>query len=356
MRLRTCLLIAPLALIALGGGAYTTWNQASAERTCLSCHEIRPAYEKWFSSAHRKLTCTECHGTATSKGLHSLREKASMVALHVAGGKESEVRINEQQLIDIMDRCIGCHRREHADWLRSGHSASYAAIFLDAKHNRAERLYPDCLKCHGMFYDGVIDDLVEPLDTHGPWRFKNPAQARRPAIPCLACHEVHAHGEPAVPPDYSSPKTIGANRREAPSPLVWYDRYSGLRLRANRIIPAPVYDGSRVVQVSDDPRQRACGLCHAPDPFAQAGTSDDRTPKGVHEGLSCLTCHSPHSQETRQSCGGCHPAISNCGLDVTKMDTTFRDRNSRHNIHFVKCADCHPRGIPKAKNRSAHSR
>jgi hypothetical protein len=31
------------------------------------------------------------------------------------------------------------------------------------------------------------------------------------------------------------------------------------------------------------------------------------------------------------------------------MNTTFADRNSPHNIHFVGCRDCHAKGIPKNK-------
>ena len=73
---------------------------------------------------------------------------------------------------------------------------------------------------------------------------------------------------------------------------------------------------------------------------------------GVHEGLSCLACHLKHGQQTRASCANCHPRLSNCGLDVAKMDTTFNSTASGHNIHTVKCADCHPKGIPAKRVRS----
>ena len=84
---------------------------------------------------------------------------------------------------------------------------------------------------------------------------------------------------------------------------------------------------------------------------SQARSGDDRTPVGVHEGLSCLACHQKHRQTTRASCSGCHPRLSNCGLDVEKMDTTFVNGESRHNVHFVKCADCHPKGVPPRRQR-----
>jgi hypothetical protein len=81
----------------------------------------------------------------------------------------------------------------------------------------------------------------------------------------------------------------------------------------------------------------------------QVASGDDRTGIGVHEGISCLACHAQHGQKTRASCASCHPKMSNCGLDVEKMDTTFASQNSKHNVHWVTCADCHTKGVPKKK-------
>jgi hypothetical protein len=81
----------------------------------------------------------------------------------------------------------------------------------------------------------------------------------------------------------------------------------------------------------------------------QAGSGDDRTPLGVHAGLSCFACHQKHGENARQSCATCHPRLSNCGLDVEKMDTTFFNLKSPHNIHNVRCLDCHPMGVPNRK-------
>ena len=116
------------------------------------------------------------------------------------------------------------------------------------------------------------------------------------------------------------------------------------------LLPLPVMrDGARALKISPDTRQALCYQCHAPEASALVGSGDDRTPVGVHEGLSCLACHLKHGQQTRASCATCHPRLSNCGLDVEKMDTTFLSTASGHNIHFVKCADCHPKGIPRKR-------
>jgi RNase P subunit RPR2 len=117
------------------------------------------------------------------------------------------------------------------------------------------------------------------------------------------------------------------------------------------LLPLPsMRDGARVLKISPDPRQTVCYQCHAPLAGGLAGSGDDRTPVGVHEGLSCLACHLKHGQQTRASCANCHPRLSNCGLDVEKMDTTFLATTSRHNIHSVKCADCHPNGVPRRRS------
>jgi hypothetical protein len=70
---------------------------------------------------------------------------------------------------------------------------------------------------------------------------------------------------------------------------------------------------------------------------------------GVHEGLSCMSCHGGHNEDARASCATCHPQMSHCGIAVEKMDTTFANRSSAHNIHWVKCTDCHLHGVPQVK-------
>jgi RNase P subunit RPR2 len=114
-------------------------------------------------------------------------------------------------------------------------------------------------------------------------------------------------------------------------------------------------DGQRTVRISPDVRQALCYQCHAPLVTRAVGSGDDRTAIGVHEGLSCFACHERHGMKTRASCSTCHPQLSNCGLNVETMDTTFKDARSPHNIHFVKCVDCHKHGVPRKKLASRDS-
>ena len=206
----------------------------------------------------------------------------------------------------------------------------------------------DCLRCHAMHFEGGIRDLVTPLDRKGPWTFVNEEDAGLPAVPCLACHSVHRKGEP-LPPRSGRGLLAGPAQEIVRPSLALYDRRALEHVGLDRLPMPGMRDGDRPVKASPDRRQALCYQCHAPRAGMQVFSGDDRTPTGVHEGLSCLACHEKHGQSTRASCAGCHPRLSNCGIDVETMDTTFKSPDSRHDVHRVGCADCHPKGVPKRK-------
>jgi len=327
---------------------YSYWNAASPEKTCASCHEIEGAVHLLSQSSHRELACKECHGTALSNGIHSLKEKAMMVVHHVNKEQTEDIRMNETQMLGVMENCRRCHASEYAGWKTGGHSVRYKYILLNETHNRTEQLNYDCLRCHGMYYNGKVTDLVSPIDTLGPWKMKDEREAGLPAIPCMACHQVHTEGTTGLTPDYAKPASVFYSRRDSLQTVPgtgFYVRSEKIVFPASDLPELKLTEGKRTVKVSDDPQMRICIQCHAPDGWHEAGTGDDRTPRGVHEGLSCVACHSPHSNDAANSCKNCHPAISNCGLDVTKMNTTYADAGSPNNIHWVSCNDCHQKNM-----------
>jgi len=342
--LRIFILVSIVILIGLlvFGGSYGYWIVASPEKTCASCHEIGSSVKTMGESAHTQISCFECHGTAFSNGLHSLSEKSQMIFSHLKSKPESEnIRMTEAQYLETMERCVKCHQTEYAEWKSSGHSATYASIFLDEKHNKTEQLNFDCLRCHGMFYEKTINELVDPISTEGPWRLKDQVKAKQPVIPCMACHQIHSLGVPAKSPDYSNPNNIFYRRNLENNSVGFYSRHEKTHFHLSQL-PTPVMlNGTDTVKSPDDPVYRLCVQCHAPSVWHQAGQGDDRTLMGVHEGLSCTACHERHSNNQRNSCLKCHPAISNCKLDVLTMNTTYSNPASPHNIHSVSCKDCH---------------
>jgi len=328
------LLISAMALILVLGGGYTYWNAAAPEKTCASCHEIQQSIKGIHASAHRELQCKNCHGTALSNGIHSLKEKSNMVFRHVKDSVTHEdIHLNEAQVLELSAKCAGCHQSEFKNWQAGRHSASYKDIFLDSRHNSMEAPYADCFRCHGMFYDQTITELMEPLSTQGPWSLKDPKKMMEPTMPCLACHQTHTENNTLM--------VATADTSRNPS-VSLYMRSDKMYLRVDKLLKPRYFHDGKPVKVSDDPAQRLCERCHSPNAVHAVGSQDDRTPVGVHEGLSCNSCHKPHSNDASGSCVLCHPAISNCKLDVRTMNTTYLNPESPNNIHFVSCKDCHP--------------
>lgn len=328
-----------LAAALLSVPAANYYYRSSWGAGCARCHEIAFNYDVWQHSAHQKINCTDCHAS-------SLQTNLRRVVAHVRGDVPTQVHLRGEDVYAMLPQCRKCHQQEFAQWSSGAHSTTYARLFTDREHNRKRLLMDDCLRCHGMHFEGGVDELVEPVSTTGPWRLKNAAYADRPAIPCMSCHSFHRQGNPLAKPE----QRVGA-RQEIVRPSVGlFDRRTRMNVTAAALPLPAVYEGTRPVRVSPDQRQSLCYQCHAPLSNMQAWSGDDRTPLGVHEGLSCLACHQKHGQATRQSCADCHPRLSNCGIDVEKMDTTFLNPKSAHDVHTVKCADCHPRGVPKKKD------
>jgi hypothetical protein len=335
-------------------GVTSSYYGGSDGRGCARCHEIRPSADAWATSTHRGIACQECHGSSFTADLRMHLKNASRVWLHSRGEVPEQIRLRHADVPDLVAQCARCHAREFADWSSGPHATTYAEIFLDEAHNAKRLLMDDCLRCHGMHFEGGIDDLVAPLDRKGPWRLLEASLAEQPAIPCLSCHGVHQPGAPRAPRDPLR-AVPGPEQRVLPASLSLYDRRSLDHVRAARLTLPAMLDGERPVRTSPDPRQAVCYQCHAPRASAQVFSGDDRTPTGVHEGLSCNACHAGHAQQTRASCSACHPRLSNCGIDVETMDTSFRSSDSPHDVHSVACEDCHPQGVPPRKERAAAS-
>jgi hypothetical protein len=340
------LVLAAAALALVSNPGYYLGSAYSGE-LCGSCHVIQPSVRMWRVSSHRDLDCRECHGSALTLDIETHRTHWRRLYLQLTGNLPSRVVLPDRRVDDLTEQCARCHQAAHALWRAGGHSMKYADVFLNPDQNRRTPPHDDCLRCHGMFYDGGdVGTLVQPLDQQGPWRLVDPRLHDRPAIPCLACHQVHIEGTPAEEPHYARPDLISYRREVRTYSLAFYDRRESMYFPTYQLPMPQMWDGERPVVMSPDRRQALCYQCHAPEATFQVGTADDRTGIGVHEGISCLGCHAAHSLDARRSCATCHPKSSNCGLDVERMDTTFKSPTSPHDIHFVKCADCHVDGVP----------
>ncbi len=343
-------LLTGIAVMVLLVPSLAVYHEYARGGLCGRCHEIWQPYTDWHSSAHRDVACADCHGSVFTMRARFHLNNMRRVFAHLRGNAPRP-RLKTAEILEMVERCQKCHRQEFADWRSGPHSASYADLFLNAKQNRGQLLMDDCLRCHGMHFEGAIRDLVQPLDRVGPWRLASWGLNDRPVIPCLACHEVHREGAPLGKSVLDEP-TPGPRQAINPPSVSLFDRRAQEHVPVADLPLPAMLEGNAEVKISPDQRQALCYQCHAPLASRQVGSGDDRTPMGIHRGLSCLACHANHGMRTRASCASCHPQLSNCGLPVETMDTTFKDKSSKHNIHTVKCVDCHAKGIPR-KRRGA---
>jgi len=337
------IVIAAMALLGVGGTYGASYYYTSQYgQGCASCHEMANYVSVVHSAPHRKVGCMDCHEASLSTKLRHMR-------IHIFGTVPEAIRLRDVDVPLMVPNCQNCHRHEYAGWHAGPHSVTYGQIFTNPVQNSKQHLMEDCFRCHGMHFDGSIRDLVQPLNTQGPWHLVRAGFADQPAIPCLACHQVHKEGEQETRPA----NRISVAGSAVHDSLAFFDRRERLHFTAATLVIPQLHDGARLVKMSQDARQTLCYQCHAPrvpeagSPAAvnawgpQVGSGDDRTPMGVHEGLSCVSCHDGHNVNTRASCKTCHPQMSHCGIDAEKMDTTYASAGSAHNIHWVKCADCH---------------
>jgi len=339
-----------LAVLAVAGvatmAAMSGYYGGSDGSGCVRCHEIRPMANDWAWSAHRGIACAGCHGSSFTANVRMHLKNLSRIRLHRAGEVPEQIQLKHPDIAPLVARCGQCHAQQHADWKSGPHGVTYSRIFLDETHNTNQQLMDDCLRCHGMHYDGGIRDLVNPLDREGPWQLLDAVMHDEPATPCLTCHSIHTPGDPLASREKRGSLLAVEEETVTPS-LAFFDRRGAEPVPVPQLPLPTMKDGDRPVEISPDQRQALCYQCHAPRAGFEVFSGDDRTPTGVHEGISCLACHGRHGMTTRASCAECHPRLSNCGLDVEKMDTSFRSLDSLHNVHSVSCEDCHPRGVPK---------
>ena len=343
-----------LALVAALSVAFVysaSWYYTSQRgQGCASCHEMAAYTSAVHTSVHRASTCMDCHEAGLATKLRHIR-------VHLTGNAPESIRLRDVDVLAMTTSCRKCHQHEYASWHAGPHSATYAQIFTNATHNTQRRLMDDCLRCHGMHFNGAVRDLVQPQNATGPWHITRANLADQPTMPCMACHQMHREG-----PAQSKPAArISATVPPATDSLALFDRREQMHFAVRLLALPKLSDGPLAVKISPDQRQALCYQCHAPrQPEAssiaagnhygpQIGSGDDRTPIGVHEGISCLACHAGHNENAAASCKNCHPQMSHCGIDVEKMDTSFASAKSPHNIHWVRCTDCHQHGIPKLK-------
>ena len=211
--------VAAVLAVAANSGA-TLYYAAGHGSACADCHEMATNVSAVHGSPHHNAQCTDCH-------VASIATKVRHIRVHLSGKAPEAIKLREGDVRSMMTKCQGCHQQEYASWHAGPHSATYADIFTNAAHNAKRRLMDDCFRCHGMYFEGGMRDLVQPQDLHGPWRLTRPELANEPSIPCQSCHWIHREGPAQIKPkEHASPATPAVR-----DSLAFYDRREELQFR-----------------------------------------------------------------------------------------------------------------------------
>lgn len=267
--------------VCAGIGAFCRFEYGAPDKTCVLCHEIRASRERMAASPHKDVNCKACHGGT----LEALGDNLRRAVRHLQGADyaklDSRFCLSEKQVDEVSARCAKCHAAEAAQWSAGGHGRPVANYLTNTVHNAAWKPAESCLRCHGMFMAGDLEDIL--VREGKVCRFRDTSRETRRAVPCLACHRMHAKDSLQL-----------HSRAEKTS-------FPAQHLYLQKIV-AP--DGSTVKRAMDA-RTRLCASCHAANAEGEAGSGDDRTPLGAQEGMACMDCHKGHDLKADNSRGRC---------------------------------------------------
>jgi hypothetical protein len=277
MGMKKIFIFASVFIVAAIAAGLARFEFAPPEKTCVLCHELKGTHKRWSESAHKDVNCKSCHG----RTLESLGDNLKRVYKHMTAKDHSRIGfqmcLSEEQVDGMTERCIVCHRAEGAQWKRSGHSSSVEKFLTNTVHNLSWKPADVCLKCHGMFLEGDIEDVIGRTGLSAEWKMKKTSQAKRASVPCLACHNIHG----------------GKN-------LSFYLQGDKNSIPAEKLYIRDLKDenGNRILRAKDK-ASRLCTQYNAANAEGVAGSGDDPSLKCKPDGKGCLDCHKGHDYEVR---------------------------------------------------------
>jgi nitrate/TMAO reductase-like tetraheme cytochrome c subunit len=337
---------------------------------CMSCHEIRPAFDQWRTSSHVGTICLDCH---TEPGL------PGFIKVNVAGAAHLVTHLTADYSLptraDVRDdSCLRCHPRESLSessirtTLRVSHSKHDQQLCADC-HGRLVHGNPvaevatapkahvvrDCTVCHTPDNCPHGSAALACTSCHSGIIPMHEAARDRGVMPresCQECHKVNRVGSPeycqtchvsphgvSVPCSrcHTSQTTWAEHTFNHPVPLV--GKHTGLdcgkchgtkSLTGLKFVCANCHTPPAVHQGTNDD----CAKCHSPVGWKPAIISGHKFPQD-HNGAagSCAMCH-PQGNTRVVNCSGCHAQAQVEASHAAKGMTNIA----------AMCATCHPTG------------
>ncbi len=300
---------------------------------CLSCHEIRPAYDQWHTSAHKGVTCINCH---TEPGI------AGYVKVNTAGAANLLTHLFADYRLparaDVHDAsCLSCHPRES----RPESSVRTTLKIAHSKHDKQQ-----CADCHGRLVH--VNIATEVSTAPKPHAVRDCTVCHTPdncphgdaTLACTSCHSGNV-------PKHEPARERGVMPRE-----------SCQECHQKAKVGSPEY--CQTCHVSPHGVSVACSRCHTSQTTWTEHTFNHPVKlEGKHAGLDCGKCHGTKTLAgLKYVCSNCHtpPTAhkgSNDSCDKCHSPTGWKPAKLAdhkfppdHNGAGGNCNVCHPQGNP----------
>ena len=114
---RALLVLAVLAVAGVATMAGMSGYYGGADGSgCVRCHEIGPMANDWAWSAHRNVSCAECHGSSFTANVRMHLKNLSRMRLHRAGEVPEQIQLRHSDVSPLVERCAKCHAQQHAGY------------------------------------------------------------------------------------------------------------------------------------------------------------------------------------------------------------------------------------------------
>jgi cytochrome c nitrite reductase small subunit len=142
MRSFSIMSLALVIIIAafIGVSGFTFWYArgysylSDDPAACVNCHVMRDHFDSWSVSAHRDVTCNDCHVPHDTISKYLAKAEHGFWHSYAFTFQDVQViRIKSTSLRDVQRNCVYCHER------------TVAFILPDRDRDAPERV---CTRCH----------------------------------------------------------------------------------------------------------------------------------------------------------------------------------------------------------------
>lgn len=257
---RVALFVLVPALLALTLMSYLSMvdHIEHDSRFCGRCHATRNQYLLWAESAHKDITCQECHQINAESAAGMMQ--AFVLQGMPADGSAPRPKIHSPEVSDLT--CERCHRTAQKDWPQIGNSIGHRVHLKDRQVG--------CKQCHGRSIHRFGAAVEACGECHKQQVDPNADMGK---LHCNACHDFLNKDQSLIP-----------TRRVC------------RECHVARGVSAPDFPTNAHMAGLE------CGACHRPH-------VKSRPDRGT-----CLSCHGAidrhglHSHEEHGNCADCHPS------------------------------------------------